>query len=175
MEYMFMPLKRYAEFSGRSRRMEYWMWFVFLFLLGIAFGVLMGVVGGVAMMSGGGVGALMAAGGGMMIVVLLYLLVCLALIIPNLAVTVRRLHDTNRSGKWLLGLIAAYVVMFIGSAMSASSPGTPGVGSILALVGGLATLGLGLTLLVFMFLEGTKGPNKYGADPKGGVDAQVFA
>ena len=37
MEYMFMPLKRYAEFSGRSRRMEYWMWVLFQFLIGCAF------------------------------------------------------------------------------------------------------------------------------------------
>src|SRR3954465_2576628 len=71
MEYMFMPLKRYAEFSGRSRRMEYWMFFVFQFLIGIAFWVLMMIVGGAAMMGGGGPGALMAAGGGIMIVMAL--------------------------------------------------------------------------------------------------------
>jgi uncharacterized membrane protein YhaH (DUF805 family) len=174
MEYMFMPLKRYADFSGRSRRMEYWMWFVFLFLLGMAFGVLMSIVGGVALM-GGNLSSLVAAGGAIMIVMMLYALVCLGLIIPNLAVTVRRLHDTNRSGKWLLGLILAYAVMLVGSFMAAASPGNPGIGGMLAMVGGLAALGLALTLLVFMFLEGTKGPNRYGPDPKGGVDAQVFA
>ena len=37
MEWMFLPLKRYAEFSGRSRRMEFWMWVLFQFLLGCAF------------------------------------------------------------------------------------------------------------------------------------------
>jgi uncharacterized membrane protein YhaH (DUF805 family) len=43
------------------------------------------------------------------------------------------------------------------------------------MLGGIAALVLALVLLVFMFLEGTKGPNQYGPDPKGGVDAQVFA
>jgi uncharacterized membrane protein YhaH (DUF805 family) len=173
MEYMFMPLKRYAEFSGRSRRMEYWMFFVFQFLIGIAFWVLMMVVGGAAMMGGGGPGALMAAGGGIMIVMALYCLVGLALIIPGIAVAVRRLHDTNRSGWWLLAPLAGYVIMFIGTGMVAS--GSTGAGGILAMLGGIAALVMALVLLVFMFLEGTKGPNKYGADPKGGVDAQVFA
>jgi uncharacterized membrane protein YhaH (DUF805 family) len=173
MEYMFMPLKRYAEFSGRSRRMEYWMFFVFQFLIGIAFWVLMMVVGGAAMMGGGGPGALMAAGGGIMIVMALYALVGLALLIPGIAVAVRRLHDTNRSGWWLLAPLCGYVIMFIGTGMAAS--GSTGAGGILAMVGGIAVLVMALVLLVFMFLEGTKGPNRFGADPKGGVDAQVFA
>lgn len=173
MEYMFLPLKRYAEFSGRSRRMEYWMFFVFNFLVGIAFWVLMMLVGGAAMMGGGGAGAIMAAGGGIMIVMALYALVALALIIPGIAVGVRRLHDTDRSGWWLLAPLAGYVVMFIGTGMVAS--GSTGAGGILAMLGGIGALVLVLVLLVFMFLEGTKGPNKYGPDPKGGVDAQVFA
>jgi uncharacterized membrane protein YhaH (DUF805 family) len=173
MEYMFMPLKRYAEFSGRSRRMEYWMFFVFQFLIGIVFWVLMMIVGGAAMMGGGGPGALMAAGGGIMIVKALYALVGLALIIPGIAVAVRRLHDTNRSGWWLLAPLCGYVIMFIGTGMAAS--GSTGAGGILAMLGGIGALVMVLVLLVFMFLDGTKGPNRYGADPKGGVDAQVFA
>jgi uncharacterized membrane protein YhaH (DUF805 family) len=172
MEYMFLPLKRYAEFSGRSRRMEYWMFVVFQFLLGIAFWVLMMVVGGAALMGGGGPGALMAAGGGLMIVAALYGLVGLALIIPGIAVAVRRLHDTNRSGWWLLAPLAGYCIMFIGTGMAASGSSA---GGILAMLGGIAALVMALVLIVFMFLEGTKGPNQYGPDPKGGVDAQVFA
>ncbi len=55
-------------------------------------------------------------------------------LLPSLAVAVRRLHDTDRSGWWLLiGLIP--------------------------LVGGIV-------LLVFFVLEGTRGPNRHGADPK---------
>jgi len=172
MEYMFMPLKRYAEFSGRSRRMEYWMWFVFLVLLYIAFWVLAMVIGGAALMTGDPRAA-MAAGGGMMIIGALFFLIWLALLIPGIAVGVRRLHDTDRTGWWLLAPIAPYILVWIGAAMAIS--GSTGIGGILSLIGMLGAVVLGITLIVFMFLDGTKGPNRYGPDPKGRADAQVFA
>ncbi|HYD38305.1 MAG TPA: DUF805 domain-containing protein, partial [Allosphingosinicella sp.] len=59
--------------------------------------------------------------------------------------------------------------------MAAGNPDNPGLGGILAMIGMIAVIGLGLTLLVFMFLEGTRGPNKYGPDPKGEALDQVFA
>lgn len=175
MHWMFLPLKRFAEFSGRSRRTEYWMFFLFQILLGVAFWVLLAIVGGGALMSGGDPTALAAAGGAIMIVTALYGLVSLALLIPAIAVTVRRLHDTNRTGKWLLALVGAYVVMLVGTMMAASSPDNPGLGGVLAMVGGIAALILAIVLLVFMFLEGTRGPNNYGPDPKGENLDQVFA
>ena len=47
MEYMFMPLRRYADFSGRSRRMEFWMWQLFLFLANmVLFIIAFAVIGG---------------------------------------------------------------------------------------------------------------------------------
>jgi uncharacterized membrane protein YhaH (DUF805 family) len=174
MEWMFMPLKRYAEFSGRSRRMEYWMFVVFQMLLGIAFWILMLAVGGTALMSGN-VNGMMAAGGAMMIVFLLYCLVGLALIIPAIAVGVRRLHDTNRTGWWLLAPLGGYVIMFIGTAMAAASPDAPGAGGILAMMGGLFTLVMGIVLFVFLLLDGTRGPNRFGEDPKGPAHQEVFA
>jgi uncharacterized membrane protein YhaH (DUF805 family) len=174
MEYMFMPLKRYAEFSGRSRRMEYWMFVVFQFLIGIVFGVLAGIMGGLAMVGGGGPRAIMAMGGGIIILYLLYLLIMLVLFIPALAVGVRRLHDTNRSGWWIIAPLAAYIVMAIGLGIAAVS-GSTGLAAIVSLLGGFAAVVLFITLLVFLFLDGTKGPNRYGPDPKGRADAQVFA
>ncbi|HMC91839.1 MAG TPA: DUF805 domain-containing protein [Allosphingosinicella sp.] len=174
MEYMFLPLKRYAEFSGRSRRMEYWMWVVFQMLVMMAFWVLMLVTLGSAAMSTarGSPTGLMAAGGAALVIWGVMMLVWLAFIIPGLAVAVRRLHDTNRSGWWILAPIAGYVIMFIGISMAA---GGSSIGGLLTAVGGIAALILAIMLLVFMFLEGTKGPNKYGPDPKGQVDTQVFA
>ena len=53
--------------------------------------------------------------------------------------------------------------------------GSTGIGGILSLIGMLGAVVLGITLIVFMFLDGTKGPNRYGPDPKGRADAQVFA
>ena len=175
MHWMFLPLKRYAELSGRSRRTEYWMFVLFQILLGVAFWVLMAIVGGGALMSGGDPTALAAAGGAVMIIFALYGLVSLALIIPGIAVGVRRLHDTNRSGWWILAPLVGYVIMAVGGVMAASNPDNPGIGGILAMVGMIAVIGLGITLLVFMLLEGTRGPNKYGPDPKGEALDQVFA
>jgi uncharacterized membrane protein YhaH (DUF805 family) len=175
MHWMFLPLKRYAEFSGRSRRTEYWMFFLFQILIMVAFWILMALAGGSALMMGSDPNALAAAGGFVMIVFALYGLVSLALIIPAIAVTVRRLHDTNRTGWWVLAPIAGYVIMLVGAVMAASSPDNPGLGGVLAMVGGIAALVLALVLLVFMFLEGTRGPNNYGPDPKGEQLDQVFA
>lgn len=175
MHWMFLPLKRYAEFSGRSRRMEYWMFVLFQILLAVAFWVLLAIVGGGALMSGGDPNAIAAAGGAVMIVSILYALASLALIIPGIAVGVRRLHDTDRTGWWILGPIAGYILMMVGGVMAASSPDNPGLGGILAMVGMIMVVVLGLVLLVFMFLEGTRGPNKYGPDPKGENLGEVFA
>jgi uncharacterized membrane protein YhaH (DUF805 family) len=176
MNFMLLPLKRYAEFSGRSRRMEYWMFQLFMFLVYMAIMVLMMVVGGGAlMMSSGDPSAAFAAGGAVMLIFGIYCLFALAMFIPSLAVSVRRLHDTNRSGWWILAPISGYVIMVIGGLMAAATPDNPGVGGVLAMVGVVAVLGLGLTLLVFMFLEGTRGPNNYGPDPKGEALDQVFA
>lgn len=175
MHWMLMPLKRYAEFSGRSRRMEYWMFQLFMILVYVVLMVLMMMVGGGALMSGGDPNALAAAGGAVMIIGGIYFLFALVMFIPNLAVSIRRLHDTNRSGWWILAPLAGYVLVLIGAAMAASSPDNPGIGGVLSLIGLVAVIGLGLTLLVFMFLEGTRGPNNYGPDPKGEALDQVFA
>lgn len=80
--------KKYAVFSGRARRKEYW--FFVLFNMIAAF--LLGFIDGFA-------GMLLSAEAGIGVLSTIYLLVAF---IPGLAVSVRRLHDTNRSGWWLL-------------------------------------------------------------------------
>lgn len=174
MEWMFMPFKRYADFSGRSRRMEFWMWVLLQIIVYFVFWILMFAVGGSAIMSGDPT-ALAAGTGGIMIIGLLYLVYALAALIPNIAVSVRRLHDTNRTGWWILAPLVPYVVMFLAMGMVASSPDMAGVAGILVMVSGIAVLVLAVVLLVFYLLEGTKGPNKYGPDPKGQDTGQVFA
>ena len=74
-------LKKYAEFSGRARRKEYWMFALFNFIIVFVLGLVDALVG-----SPGIVGMLYA----------------LAVLIPGIAVSVRRLHDTDRSGWWFL-------------------------------------------------------------------------
>lgn len=75
-------LRKSADFSGRAGRAEYWWWWAALVATFIAIGVLTSLVGTA--------GYVLAA------------LVVLVAFIPNLAVTVRRLHDTGRSGGWVL-------------------------------------------------------------------------
>jgi uncharacterized membrane protein YhaH (DUF805 family) len=74
-------LKKYAVFSGRDRRKAYWMFVLFNVIIAFVLGFIEVLVGGP-----GVVGALYS----------------LAVVIPGIAVLVRRLHDTNRSGWWLL-------------------------------------------------------------------------
>ena len=86
-------LLKYAEFRGRASRAEYWWFTLGHTMLAAVFWTL---------------GRL---GGPVGIFAFLYLLVVL---IPNLSITVRRLHDTNRSGWWLpLGLIPTPLVFVI--------------------------------------------------------------
>ena len=87
MDWMLMPLRRYAEFSGRSRRKEYWMFTLLMFLVVIGLSIVERIVG-----LSGTVGPYG----------FLTLLFWLAVLVPSIAVGVRRLHDTNRSGWWLL-------------------------------------------------------------------------
>jgi uncharacterized membrane protein YhaH (DUF805 family) len=82
MNWFLAALKKYADFSGRARRSEYW--YFFLFYLLIYFGLI--VAGQVI----GNVGSILA------------FLFLLAMMIPSLSVGVRRLHDIDRSGWWLL-------------------------------------------------------------------------
>ena len=143
MNFMFMPFKRYAEFSGRSRRKEYWMYVLLLIAVGIVIGIVEGILGLARMI--GPYGPISA-------------LFLLATLVPSLAVGVRRLHDTGRSGWWLLigygPFLLSLCLMLAGITQFAM------ILSLLALIGFIV-------LLVFMVLEGTKGPNQYGPDPKG--------
>lgn len=76
-------LKKYAVFSGRARRKEYWMFY----LVNCVIGALIGIIEVMAGMSPQSA---------------LTILYSLVILIPSFAVAVRRLHDTGRSGWWLL-------------------------------------------------------------------------
>jgi uncharacterized membrane protein YhaH (DUF805 family) len=84
---MFDAIKKYAVFSGRAARKEYWL-FVLLFLMLYAISLVLDLI----------VGTFHAPSG----LGLLNSLVILGLVIPAIATTVRRLHDLNWSGWWYL-------------------------------------------------------------------------
>ena len=152
LEWMILPFKRYAEFSGRSRRKEYWS---FALLMAVVYAVLLAIVfssvpwASLASPENAGnplaMYSIFASGLGLLVLVW-----WLATLIPNLAVTVRRLHDRDMSGWWVLGLIVASMVPFVGFIAS-------------------------IALLVLMFLPGTPGPNRFGPDPKDPASAEVFS
>jgi uncharacterized membrane protein YhaH (DUF805 family) len=138
----FYTLRRYAQFSGRASRSEFWCFFFFVIIAQAVARVVDMLLG-----SGGYLPGPVSS------------LTGLLLIVPQAAVAVRRLHDLGRSGRELLVpavmLVAAPLVMSLGG-----------------LLPRLVALGYaGLTLLVFanlllLFLkEGKKVPNRYGGSP----------
>lgn len=139
MYWMILPLKRYADFRGRSRRKEYWM-FVLGYILVIVAIFAISDVAGIFSTSSENLdrGSL---NGPPLIAFTALVLFILAIIIPSLAVQVRRLHDRDMSGWWLLLLYTL---------------------TLLPIVGFLAFI----AILVLAILPGTRGPNRFGPDPK---------
>ncbi|MGG3561179.1 DUF805 domain-containing protein [Neobacillus rhizosphaerae] len=83
MQWFLKAFQNYAVFNGRARRKEYWFFALFMGIIGIVLTVLLEVSDSWA-------------------VIIIALIFCLAMIIPSIAVTVRRLHDIGRSGWWYL-------------------------------------------------------------------------
>ncbi len=87
-------LQKYVDFSGRAGRPEYWWFFLFNVLVSVVMEIINAIIG----------------------TQILGIIVSLALLLPSIAVGVRRLHDTNRSGWWILiGLIplVGWIVLII--------------------------------------------------------------
>lgn len=103
--------KKYVTFTGRARRTEYWMFLLFNMIIAFGLGLTDGLLG---LMDSNGNGLL----GG---------IYSLAVLLPSIAVGVRRMHDTDHSGWWII---------------------------------------VPIVNLVFALTEGTRGPNRFGSDPK---------
>lgn len=86
MHWWITAMKKYATFSGRARRKEYWMFALFSFIFAIVALVCDSILGTESEDMGFG---------------LIYGLFCLSIIVPSWAVTVRRLHDVGKSGWWV--------------------------------------------------------------------------
>ena len=116
---------KYVTFSGRASRSEYWYFFLFGMLLGFVTGIL-----DAALMPTPEPGTSSGAGP-------ITLICSLATVLPSMAATSRRLHDTNRSFWWVLL--------------------------------GFTIIGI-IPLLIWYCSRGTKGENRFGADPLPGVE-----
>ena len=121
----------YANFNGRARRKEYWMFTLFFFLITVVIYFLFALL---AFFMAGDLINLMDTEWFPVVFGFSLIIYFLIHLVPSIAVTVRRLHDTGKSG-WL------YLLTFI-----------PYIGS--------------LIIFIFTVIEGDKGDNKYGPDPK---------
>jgi uncharacterized membrane protein YhaH (DUF805 family) len=93
-------MRKYAVFDGRARRKEYWMFVLFNMLVAIGIGFVLGFVGGIL-----GIGTTLSSPASV--------LYGLGVLVPSLAVAVRRMHDTGRSGWWILIPFANLVFLCI--------------------------------------------------------------
>ena len=143
--------RNYVNFSGRARRSEFWWFFLFAFIS-------QSILGWIPV-----IGQIYG----------------LALVLPSLAVTVRRLHDTNRSAWWLLlqiipplVWIVLAVLWVLSLAFAFDHPTGPGLfeGYLIFLtpaflIWTLVTIAFFILMLVVLALPGTSGPNRYGPNP----------
>lgn len=113
---------KYAQFDGRARRKEYWMFMAVYIVIYIVLAIIAAIFGAISSTLGSIFYGLIG-------------LACLAIVVPSIALGIRRLHDTNKSGWFmLLGLVPI----------------------------------ANLYLLYLLIIEGDKGDNQYGPDPKAG-------
>ena len=190
------PLARYADFQGRSRRLEFWTWQLCVLLViggleAFAFYPMIGLFRDLA--SGKAPANPMPYIGQMFIIVPVLVILSFGIIIPNLAVQVRRLHDVNLTG-WLI--LAPTVVQMLGQSLMYIFDGDSlmraqqnmmvqmqqmheaafGFQQILMLEWQMfkvmipwivaPSLLCGLVLLTIFCWPGTRGANKFGPDPK---------
>ena len=97
MDFMLIPLKKYADFEGRARRKEYWMFFLFTLVLTLIAGMIDSVIFNTAEDGFG----------------ILEPIIQLGLFIPSIAVGIRRMHDVGKSG-WFI-LIPIYNIILAAS------------------------------------------------------------
>jgi uncharacterized membrane protein YhaH (DUF805 family) len=137
-ESAFQTLRKYAEFNGRASRHEFWSFFAFVIIANAVTGLLGMLLGFGPALSG---------------------LVGLLLVIPQIAVAVRRLHDLNKSGRELVVPCIMFAALPLAFAFRGILPKLVALGF------------LGITLLAFanlltLFLKkGSTIPNRYGAAP----------
>lgn len=144
--------KKYATFKGRASRGEFWWWVLCTFIIQIAFAVIFAVLGAIIDSN--------TANGMQSFVNTIW---ALATIVPSLALSVRRLHDTNKAGTTLVIL---YAIDFIGgvllnvglvmtglgaiSVISGGSSSTGAAGILLLIIGFIACLATSIVIIVFM-------------------------
>jgi len=154
-------VEKYADFTGRASRSELW-WYVLALV--VAF-VVVRIVESIV-----GIGHMIFYSYGP-----LTILLWLATIVPSIAVGIRRLHDTDRSGWWILLPIVPYCLGLVlgGGAMMAGAATGSGAGMMagagIAGIFMLLAFVADIVIIIFYALPGTAGDNRYGPPPLGGA------
>lgn len=169
-DYFIYCFKNYAKFSGRARRSEFWFFQLFNFIISIAISTAAQTFSWVT---------------DSWAVLGFSCLYSFAVIVPSLAVTVRRLHDTGRSGWWLLSYYIPNILTFtlfivvivqiisensfyqLDNLDADSLPWTTIWACLLSL---LVTFVFSIVILVWLCTDSHPGTNKYGPNPKGVED-----
>ena len=174
-------LRKYADFSGRATRAEYWWWVLATVIASIAFSAIDSSI--VSFAGGYDDGYAFSPLG---------TIFGLAILLPDLAVTARRLHDIGKTGWWqlvwfvvfiiglipfIIGLIALLVAIMDGGWFSYAAMEEMGYSIgvdfsffVPLIVGGLITLVVSLAIflwaLIWLARQGQTGPNRFGLDPR---------
>ena len=136
---------KYATFSGRARRSEYWYFVLFNVLFMLGFALIARVFPEAKFLT------------------YLYLVYSLAIVIPSLAVGVRRLHDIGKRG-WNMFILL--IVALLNSSITVLGKSSLKIGSGVLII--LAIIALALTVLIVVWLckDSQPGENKWGPNPK---------
>ena len=153
-------LRNYVSFEGRARRSEFWYFVLFSFLFLLVARI---------------IDALLFKG-----TALLSSLLWLGLLLPYIPVSVRRLHDTGRSGKpllacyvfgfILLGLVAYFGLQSLSDLLNGAEVRLSTAQLVVLGTGGVINFVWSIFFLVWYCLPGTRGENVYGEDPKQTVE-----
>lgn len=148
--------QKYFDFSGRARRSEFWWWMLFSLVVSFAL-----MLVDIALFSGPveDIGPFETT-------------FSLITLFPTLAVTARRLHDTDRSGWWQILPLAPAIVLGLGIGLMTSGSNT--VAIVIASLGGVLTLGTVVLLIVWLATDGHRPDNQHGQNPKYGGQATAF-
>ena len=147
------PFRLYAVFSGRAGRREF---ALFVLFVALVFALIVGATLGYAALAERSPRLLPLERneGWLQLMLILAFLFAAAILVPSVALGVRRLHDIDRSGWWML---LPVTLLWLGPF---------GVGEVVELMfSGLRFVALVL-FLVFLCLRGTVGPNRFGPDPR---------
>lgn len=152
-------IQNYVTFSGRARRAEFWYFMLFYLIFSIVARILDAAIGSQMQIIG--------------------TLLSLFLLLPSLAVSVRRLHDIGRSGKNLLWYMITYVIWIVLlvatgltsllAMLAGNFDNAPMSFIVLLAVGGIGFLVWSIFFLVWFCTAGDQGENKYGPDPKAAI------